>query len=162
MGLAMLLARRASSVPHPAPAPVDTAAVHASLHGLLNPAPLDGAVRVVAVCADCAASHALVRVLRRRQQRGHRLPRTMFVTDRRWPQLDSLVRNVAGSRLHERPRLHAHLDRTPVAITTDTTRHTATPTHRVAIGVHAVVALLSTGMPPAPLTPIPGHAIRAP
>lgn len=162
MGLAMLLVRRTTATPSGDRAPVDTASVGAGLHALLTAAAVDGATRVVAVCADCAASHALVRVLHRRQQHGHRLPRMTVVTDRRWPLLDSLVRNVTGSRLLERPRLHAHLTTTPVAITTGGARHATTPGHRVAIGVHAVVALLTGGVPPDTPTTIPIHAIRAP
>lgn len=87
----------------------------------------------LALCVTCPASHAVVRVLRRRLQRGYSLvPLAVFV-DRRWPTLDSLVHETAHSVLTEIPNLTARIGVTPVALDSDT----------LVVGVPAVAAVLT-------------------
>jgi hypothetical protein len=87
----------------------------------------------LALCVTCPASHAVVRVLRRRLQHGYSLvPLAVFV-DRRWPTLDSLVHETAHSVLTEIPNLTARIGVTPVALDSDT----------LVVGVPAVAAVLT-------------------
>lgn len=93
----------------------------------------DAHTAALALCVTCPASHAVVRVLRRRLQHGYSLvPLAVFV-DRRWPTLDSLVHETAHSVLTEIPNLTARIGVTPVALDSDT----------LVVGVPAVATVLT-------------------
>lgn len=103
----------------------------------------------LALCATCAASHQLVRVLRRRQHQGMHPLRTIILVDRSWPALDSLVRQMTGSRLVVDATLNASIAVTPAALVVDA-RGTVQPRpSALVIGTPAVAARLTpTATPP--------------
>ncbi|GAB1343274.1 hypothetical protein [Gemmatimonas sp.] len=155
IGTAMLLAQPARSLPSRTSSAVHTARTASSkalpptpalqqtyltlLEVRREHAPLSTVRReharaaTLALCVTCPASHAVVRVLRVRQRHGYSLvPLTVFV-DRRWPTLDSLIRETEHSVLTEIPNLTARIGITPVAIASDT----------LVVGVPAVAAVLT-------------------
>jgi hypothetical protein len=100
----------------------------------------------LALCFDCTASHALVRVMRRRQQRGYPRTATLVLVDRRWPALDSLVQESPGSSIALIPQLRTRIGITPVAFSPAISRElTGSP---LAVGVPAVAALLTPATKP--------------
>lgn len=162
IGMAMLLVPRPSSSASRNATAAQARATRAGMITMLAPEEQHRVAVVVALCADCAASHALVRVLHRRLQHGHALRTAAILVDRRWPLLDSLIRFDAGTRVHERAQLHALVHITPAAMATaggDARPRSAAP---LVIGVPAVADLLTS--PPVPFPPsIPrAHAPRIP
>jgi hypothetical protein len=103
----------------------------------------------LALCATCSASHQLVRVLRRRQQHGMRSLRTIILVDQSWPALDSLVRDMTGSRLVVDASLGTRVAVTPAALVADAGGAVPPLPSALVIGTPAVATRLTpTASPP--------------
>lgn len=106
----------------------------------------------LALCYDCAASHALVRVMRRRNRSGLPTTPTMVLVDKRWPALDALVHDAPDSRLVVIPTLDRQVHITPVVLPTPTDSPASSSANALIIGVPAVAALLTPA--PSPHEPL--------
>lgn len=149
--LAMLLAPRPSRAANRADRAVAMAhAAHAGVLALLPPRGVPTAAVAVALCADCAASHALVRVLLRRRQHGAAVRPMLVIVDRRWPRLDTLLQQVSGSQLHEHPSMHTRIGITPVALAMGSRERSTRDGDSLTVGVPAVAALLAPLVPSFP------------
>jgi hypothetical protein len=89
----------------------------------------------LAVCHDCGASQALVRVLLRRLQYGQPLPSLHLYTDRSWPALDTLARRTRSTVVII-SNLATRVGVTPAAIDSDS--------RTAQLGVFEVLALMAS------------------
>lgn len=101
----------------------------------------------LALCFDCAASHALVRVMRRRNRSGFPTTPTMVLVDKRWPALDALVHDAPESRLIVIPNLDRQVHITPVVLPAPADSPASSSSNALIIGVPAVAALLTPAPP---------------
>lgn len=131
---------RANATPHA------SAVLHALASRKFGAHATDTPPFALAVCHDCPASRALVRVLLRRARHGLAVPPLHLVADRGWPDLDALARETNSTLAHV-PDLASRLGVTPIAIRlTDDTHGRRT----AAAGVPATLALLTLRTAPTP------------